>query len=213
MIREQEAREVREQQERQDAEAERAASESSQQEPAARKPMAFPQGGGPPQEVETPRGKRSDAAQLAGLSGLKLPGMGGGTGGSGGEGARVSPVKEAASDSSGENDSDELEFKMRLFEIQESETWEELKNFDSDDLWSNKAFVLVEKSEDAVPVYVWIGAEFEGVRDPDDEDECHQFSLAAVKRFSKAEKITVEEVKVVIEGNEPDAFWDMFELG
>jgi len=61
--------------------------------------------------------------------------------------------------------------------------------------------------------YVWIGAEFEGVRDPEDEDECHQFSLAAVKRFSKAEKITVEEVKVVIEGNEPDAFWDMFELG
>ena len=43
--------------------------------------------------------------------------------------------------------------------------------------------------------------------------ECHKFALAAVQRFAKSKGVTVEEVKVVSEGNEPEAFWDMFELG
>lgn len=122
-----------------------------------------------------------------------------------------------------------------------------------------QAFVLVERAttaDDAVPVLVWIGADYEGVADPDDEEvfaarpngacvcllprecsaqvqscalggtrlsftvrdrdsaqECHNFATGAVTAFAKCEGITVEEVKVVLEGNEPDAFWDMFELG
>ena len=37
--------------------------------------------------------------------------------------------------------------------------------------------------------------------------------MKAVGTFAKREQVTVEEVKVVLEGSEPDAFWDMFELG
>ena len=30
----------------------------------------------------------------------------------------------------------------------------------------------MEKSEDAVPVFVWIGGDYEGVQDPEDETVC-----------------------------------------
>jgi hypothetical protein len=43
--------------------------------------------------------------------------------------------------------------------------------------------------------------------------ECHGLAMKAVGTFAKREQVTVEEVKVVLEGSEPDAFWDMFELG
>jgi hypothetical protein len=38
-----------------------------------------------------------------------------------------------------------------------------------------QAFVLVEKSEDAVPVYVWIGGDYEKVEDPEDEEVLYFF--------------------------------------
>ena len=34
-----------------------------------------------------------------------------------------------------------------------------------------------------------------------------------MRRLAEGKGVTVEEVKVVTEGNEPDAFWDLFELG
>ena len=34
----------------------------------------------------------------------------------------------------------------------------------------SQAFILVERSDDAMPVYVWIGADYDGVSDPEDEE-------------------------------------------
>jgi hypothetical protein len=100
------------------------------------------------EQVQTPRGKRSDAAELAGFGalkgGLKLPpGVGGGREGHDRAGApkqTISPVAEHSNKSShGGSDSDDLDFKMHLYEIQQnSDEWEQIENFDSDDLWSSK---------------------------------------------------------------------------
>jgi len=241
LVREQEAAEVRQRELHRERErSERTAKEAEAKEPevrapesqsggaaaagAARKPFAFPQGG-LPEEVETPRGKRSDAAALAAMSGLKLPlGVGSLAHSSAlGPGSVVAPIQEKSSPARDKDEApsaadigadDTQDFRMRFFEIpQHGEEWDEIQNFDSDDLWSSKAFILVEKSEDAVPIYVWIGAEYIGVEDPEDEQDCHKFALGAVKSFSSCTPVTVEEVKVVTEGNEPDAFWDLFELG
>jgi len=56
-----------------------------------------------------------------------------------------SPARDEAESGADSSKSDDDEgFRMRLFEIpQDGEPWDELENFDSDDLWSSKVCVCV----------------------------------------------------------------------
>eukprot|EP00293_Proteomonas_sulcata_P013510 CAMPEP_0184306422 /NCGR_PEP_ID=MMETSP1049-20130417/15422_1 /TAXON_ID=77928 /ORGANISM="Proteomonas sulcata, Strain CCMP704" /LENGTH=335 /DNA_ID=CAMNT_0026618677 /DNA_START=41 /DNA_END=1048 /DNA_ORIENTATION=+ len=154
-------------------------------EPEGRK--AFPQGG-IACEVQTPR-----------LS-LNLVG-------STKEGVSVDTKAHA---SVAEEDDEEELGKIRMFEFP---SWEELHNFDSDDLWPSKAFVLIERATDAVPVHVWIGEGYPQIDNIDDEEECQSFAMECARKFTESTGIAIEEVHAIAEGKEPDDFWDLFELG
>lgn len=65
--------------------------------------------------------------------------------------------------------------------ISQAPEWEELENFDSDDLWSEKAFILIEKSSDPKTAHVWIGSDFDGRGGAGAEE----YAKTATERFTK----------------------------
>mmetsp|Transcript_3330 Transcript_3330/g.7589 ORF Transcript_3330/g.7589 Transcript_3330/m.7589 type:complete len:126 (+) Transcript_3330:205-582(+) len=105
--------------------------------------------------------------------------------------------------------------RFRMFEIPSKGegSFEELDNFDSDDLWPSKAFLLLPGEEGEQDAVVWIGEEFSGVSDLEDEEECVTFAQTSARAFSEEVGIAHGKVKVVVEGSEPEDFWEFFELG
>jgi hypothetical protein len=59
--------------------------------------------------------------------------------------------------------------------------WEELENFDSDDLWPERAFILIEKSDEPRTAHVWVGSEFMEEQD----SEAEEYARKAVKAFER----------------------------
>ncbi|KAJ1467971.1 hypothetical protein T484DRAFT_1985300 [Baffinella frigidus] len=88
--------------------------------------------------------------------------------------------------------------------------WEELDNFDTEDLWSEKAFVIVQQGEDPEAgrkAFVWIGEQFKVMEDS-------AFVRLAAKTLLEAHGWGAHgEAAEVREGDEEDGFWDLFELG
>jgi hypothetical protein len=84
-------------------------------------------------------------------------------------------------------------------------SWEEVENFDSDDLWPEKAFVLISSSGKAS---VWVGSEFDYAG-----DDVEAYAKKAADECSKASGVMYKEVETVAEGDESDEFWDLFQLG
>jgi len=84
-------------------------------------------------------------------------------------------------------------------------SWEEVENFDSDDLWPEKAFVLINSSGKAS---VWVGSEFDEAG-----DDVEAYAKKAAEECSKVSGVVYKEVEAVADGDESDEFWDMFQLG
>jgi hypothetical protein len=102
--------------------------------------------------------------------------------------------------------------RCRLFEIP---GFDELDNFDSDDLWPSKAFLLVPGAGGAGgarEAQVWIGEEFSEVS-VDDPAACEAWAEAAGRECAAAVGVELASLAVVLEGAEPDEFWEFFELG
>jgi len=91
--------------------------------------------------------------------------------------------------------------------------WEEIDNFDSDDLWEDRAFLLhvdKEKTNGDDKVFVWFGRDYPGCV----EGDVQQVSAACVLQFKAKFDISSDvEVNVMLDGEETDEFWELFQLG
>jgi len=84
--------------------------------------------------------------------------------------------------------------------------WQELEMFDSDDLVSDLAMVLLPNKKPVKAVHVWCGAEF--LEDTEDEAAEIAGEFLALKGLP-----STTEIKVEVEGDESDTFWDYFVNG
>uniref|UniRef100_A0A7S0EZJ1 Uncharacterized protein n=1 Tax=Hanusia phi TaxID=3032 RepID=A0A7S0EZJ1_9CRYP len=102
----------------------------------------------------------------------------------------------------------------RLFKYPE---WDEYELFDSDDLWSEHAYLLygeVMGPGQGPAVFIWIG-QFLDECDYLDDDACDRFALKAAREFQIAcgGNIPIGPIHVVKELEEEEDFWEYFVLG
>jgi hypothetical protein len=120
----------------------------------------------------------------------------------------LSPREEWTPDSPREGGRD-----GRLFKYPE---WDEYELFDSDDLWSEHAYLLYGESMaagQAPSVFVWLGQYFEEA-DYADGAACQRFALHAAHDFRNAfNSAPIGPVTVVKELEEEEDFWEYFVLG
>ena len=88
--------------------------------------------------------------------------------------------------------------------------WEELDMFDSDDLVTDSAVVLVPNKKSNKCLYVWLGEEFIEDEDRKPSKISAEIGSTFIGKFGMP---AYTEVKTEVEGKESDVFWEFFVNG